>query len=140
MNKIVLCGNPNTGKTTLFNALTGSSERVGNWHGVTVGVAEGKFFRAGKGFRLYDLPGLYTLKGSSAEERVAERFLLKKDFSFAVVVVDGKTAPRGLRLADEIVLVANGVVSARGSVEEIYPRIMADTVAGCNLLEVNGKC
>ena len=47
---------------------------------------------------------------------------------------------RIIRLADEIVLVANGVVSARGSVEEIYPRIMADTVAGCNLLEVNGKC
>ena len=47
---------------------------------------------------------------------------------------------RVIRLADEIVLVANGVVSARGSVDEIYPRIMADTVAGCNLLEVNGKC
>ena len=47
---------------------------------------------------------------------------------------------RIIRLADETVLVANGVVSARGSVEEIYPRIMADTVAGCNLLEVNGKC
>ncbi len=47
---------------------------------------------------------------------------------------------RIIRLADEIVLVANGIVSARGSVEEIYPRIMADTVAGCNLLEVNGKC
>ena len=47
---------------------------------------------------------------------------------------------RIIRLADEIVLVANGVVSARGSVDEIYPRIMADTVAGCNLLEVNGKC
>ena len=47
---------------------------------------------------------------------------------------------RIIRLADEIVLIANGVVSARGSVDEIYPRIMADTVAGCNLLEVNGKC
>lgn len=47
---------------------------------------------------------------------------------------------RIIRLADEIILVANGVVSARGSVEEIYPRIMADTIAGCNLLEVNGKC
>ena len=47
---------------------------------------------------------------------------------------------RIIRLADEIVLVANGIVSARGSEEEIYPRIMADTVAGCNLLEVNGKC
>ena len=47
---------------------------------------------------------------------------------------------RIIRMADEIVLIANGVVSARGSVDEIYPRIMADTVAGCNLLEVNGKC
>ena len=68
---VALAGNPNTGKSTVFNALTGLRQHTGNWPGKTVARAEGGYLDAGKRFRLVDLPGTYSLQAGSADEEVA---------------------------------------------------------------------
>ena len=100
--RIVLCGNPNAGKTTLFNRLSGKNEKVGNWHGVTVAEKSAEYVFRGKRYSVTDLPGLYTVKGSGAEERIAENFLREKNYDVIVVVIEAKNAPRGLRLVEEL--------------------------------------
>lgn len=72
---IALAGNPNTGKSTLFNALTGLKQHTGNWSGKTVGRAEGRFLLGGKEAVLVDLPGIYSLFSAGAEEACARDFL-----------------------------------------------------------------
>jgi ferrous iron transport protein B len=69
-NKIILVGMPNSGKTTLFNNLTSSSERVGNWHGVTTTLSCQNFYINSKKFTLIDTPGIYSFKDNTLEERV----------------------------------------------------------------------
>ncbi|MFC6378651.1 Fe(2+) transporter permease subunit FeoB [Tatumella terrea] len=99
---IGLAGNPNTGKTTLFNQLTGASQRVGNWAGVTVERKEG-FFSAGDALvRLVDLPGLYSLTMTSPEtsldEQIASEFILQQDAALLINVVDAAALQRNLWL------------------------------------------
>ncbi len=99
MEKIVaLAGNPNSGKTTIFNALTGSNQRVGNWPGVTVEKKEGKMVFNGKEVVVVDLPGIYSLSASSIDEKIARDFLLKENPFLVVVVLDASNLERNLYL------------------------------------------
>lgn len=95
---IALCGNPNTGKSTVFNLLTGLKQHTGNWSGKTVGSAEGYF----KDFKIVDLPGMYSLKAKSPDEENAVEFLKKGGAELTVIITDGTCLERNLILALQI--------------------------------------
>jgi ferrous iron transport protein B len=99
---VALAGNPNTGKTSLFNALTGSRQKVGNWPGVTVERKEGRLVIGGKEITLVDLPGVYSLGASSVDEQIAADFLRKERPGAAVTVVDATNLERSLYLAVQL--------------------------------------
>lgn len=107
MKKIALVGNPNCGKTSLFNALTGLNQKVGNYPGVTVDKRSGRFSTAsGKNFELIDLPGTYSLSSNSLDEEVVQRILLNpenEDYpDLVLMVVDATNLQRNLFLASQI--------------------------------------
>lgn len=99
---IALAGNPNTGKSTLFNALTGLKQHTGNWSGKTVGRAEGRFWLGEKEAVLVDLPGIYSLFSAGAEEACARDFLAFGDANAVAVVVDASALERHLPLALQV--------------------------------------
>lgn len=99
--KIALAGNPNSGKTTLFNALTGSNQYVGNWPGVTVEKKDGPLAGA-KGVVIQDLPGIYSLSPYSLEEKVSRRFLVEESPDAILNIVDGTNIERNLYLSTQL--------------------------------------
>ena len=106
MTTIALIGNPNAGKTTVFNALTGSHQRVGNWPGVTVERKSGHFRHGDRRLEVIDLPGIYSLLAVNATDaqdaRIARDFLLDGDVDLIVNVVDAASLARGLYLTSEL--------------------------------------
>ena len=130
---IALAGNPNTGKSSIFNMLTGAKQHVGNWPGKTVERVDGRFTQEGEEFDLVDLPGTYSLNASSPEEMIARDFLVGGEPDAAVVVVDAANLERNLYLAIQVleigvptVVAVNMSDVARSRGLEIDLRVLAD--------------
>jgi ferrous iron transport protein B len=115
---VALAGNPNTGKSTVFNALTGLRQHTGNWPGKTVARAEGVFQHGGKRIKLVDLPGTYSLQAGSSDEEVARDFILFGRPDVTLVVLDATRLERNLPLAMQILEITGRVVVCLNLMDE----------------------
>jgi ferrous iron transport protein B len=114
-----LAGNPNTGKSTVFNALTGLRQHTGNWPGKTVSRAEGGFEYADKRYKLVDLPGTYSLLATSLDEEIARDFILFGQPDVTIVVVDATRLERNLNLVLQVQEITNRVVVCLNLMDEV---------------------
>jgi len=115
---IALAGNPNTGKSTVFNTLTGLRQHVGNWTGKTVARAEGGYTFHDKAYKLVDLPGTYSLLSTSTDEEIARDFILFGQPNVTVVVIDATRLERNLNLTLQILEITDRVVIALNLIDE----------------------
>jgi ferrous iron transport protein B len=115
---VALAGNPNTGKSTVFNALTGLRQHTGNWPGKTIARAEGAFEFRDKRYRLVDLPGTYSLLSASADEEVTRNFILFGRPDVTVVVLDATALERNLNLLLQVLQISDRVVVALNLIDE----------------------
>ena len=140
--KIALAGNPNCGKTTLFNALTGSNQYVGNWPGVTVEKKEGKLKRH-KDVTIVDLPGIYSLSPYTLEEVVARNYLINQRPDAIINIVDGTNLERNLFLSTQIMELGIPVIMAINMMdvlEKTGDKVYIDKLGkklGCEVVEIS---
>jgi len=114
-----LAGNPNVGKSAIFNTLTGSRQHVGNWPGKTIERAEGSFRSGGWEIHLVDLPGTYSLAAQSPEEIVARDYILSDEPDVVVDVVDATSLERNLNLTLQILELTDRVVVGLNLMDEV---------------------
>ena len=107
---IALVGNQNSGKTTLFNALTGTNQKVGNWPGVTIERKEG--FIIGTNIKIVDLPGIYSLSPYSAEEEISRQFVMDEKPDLIINIVDATSLERSLYLTTQLLELDSDVIIA----------------------------
>ena len=140
--KIALAGNPNSGKTTLFNSLTGSNQYVGNWPGVTVEKKEGKL-KGNKDVIITDLPGIYSLSPYTLEEVVARNYLIEERPDAILNIVDGTNLERNLYLTTQLVELGIPVVVAVNMMDVVNKngdKINIDGLSrelGCTVIEIS---
>ena len=140
--KIALAGNPNCGKTTLFNALTGSNQFVGNWPGVTVEKKEGKL-KSNKDVTIMDLPGIYSLSPYTLEEVVARNYLITERPDAIINIVDGTNIERNLYLSTQIMELGIPVIMAVNMIdvlEKTGEQVYIDKLSkklGCEVVEIS---
>ena len=140
--RIALAGNPNSGKTTLFNALTGSNQFVGNWPGVTVEKKEGKL-KGHKDVALMDLPGIYSLSPYTLEEVVARNYLINERPDAIINIVDGTNIERNLYLSTQIMELGIPVIMAVNMLDVLEKRgdkIHINKLSeklGCEVVEIS---
>jgi ferrous iron transport protein B len=142
---LALAGNPNAGKTSIFNALTGSTRHVGNWPGKTVSRYEGSFRRGGLGGIVVDLPGTYSLSAFSPEEVIARDYLLSGEAHAVIDVVDATNLERNLYLTSQLleleiplVLALNMSDSARSGGIRIDHERLSALLGGLPIVETVG--
>lgn len=140
--KIALAGNPNTGKTTLFNALTGSNQFVGNWPGVTVEKKEGRL-KSHKNVIITDLPGIYSLSPYTLEEVIARNYLFGERPDAILNIIDGTNLERNLYLTTQLTELGIPVVCAINMIDVVYKNgdkintvQLADEL-GCKVVEIS---
>lgn len=119
---VALAGNPNVGKSTLFNTLTGLRQHTGNWPGKTVGVAQGQLRRQNIEYTFIDLPGTYSLEGSSADERIAGEYVRSQKADCVVAVCDGSCLERSLILALQVLQCCDNTVVCVNLIDEATRR------------------
>ncbi len=140
--KIALAGNPNAGKTTLFNALTGSNQFVGNWPGVTVEKKEGRL-KGNKNVIITDLPGIYSLSPYTLEEVVARNYLIKERPDAILNIIDGTNLERNLYLTTQLVELGIPVVCAVNMIDVVRKngdKINIEQLSrelGCKVVEIS---
>ena len=107
---VALAGQPNVGKTTVFNLLTGLNQRVGNWPGKTIEQKAGTYHRNGLSYHIVDLPGTYSLTANSPEEVIARDYIIKEKPDVVVVIIGAATLERNLYLVAELLPLPSPVV------------------------------
>ena len=117
MSNILLCGNPNVGKSSIFNILTSSNEHTGNWTGKTVDLAEAKI--KGTNFNLIDLPGIYSLSSLSEEEIIARDTLLFSEYEKIIYVMDSSNIERNMNLLLQILEINKNVIVCLNMIDEL---------------------